>query len=155
MSQKISKKYSSVFIKNMAGMICDTTSVMKKRYPTYIVKEVQKVLCYLFYLLVYLSDNLLFLHFIDKTVCLRVCAQLCPTLWDSKDCSLPDSSAHGILQNLARTLGQVAISYSRGFPDPGIKSMFPVSPALASVFFITEPPGKPDKTVITKIIVLN
>ena len=90
MSQKISKKCSSVFIKNMAGIICDTTSVMKKGYATYIVKEVRKVLCYLFYLLVYLSDNLLFLHFIDKTVCLRVCAQLCPTLWDSKDCSLPD-----------------------------------------------------------------
>ena len=24
--------------------------------------------------------------------------QLCPTLWDPMDCSLPDSSAHGILQ---------------------------------------------------------
>ena len=45
--------------------------------------------------------------------------------------------------------------YSRGFPDPGIKPMFPVSPEFAGVFFITEPPGKPDKTVITKIIVLK
>jgi len=28
-------------------------------------------------------------------------------------------------------------------PDPGIKPMSPVSPALEGGFFITEPPGKP------------
>ena len=28
-------------------------------------------------------------------------------------------------------------------PDPGIKPMSPVSPALAGGFFTTEPPGKP------------
>ena len=28
-------------------------------------------------------------------------------------------------------------------PDPGIKPMSPVSPALAGRFFTTEPPGKP------------
>ena len=38
--------------------------------------------------------------------------QLCPTLWDTMDCSLPGSSVHGILQ--ARTLEWVAISFSRG-----------------------------------------
>ena len=27
-------------------------------------------------------------------------------------------------------------------PDPGIKPMFPVSPALAGGFFTTEPPGE-------------
>ena len=41
-----------------------------------------------------------------------MCAQSCPTLCDSMDCSLPSSSVHGILQ--ARILEWVAISSSRG-----------------------------------------
>ena len=46
--------------------------------------------------------------------CTCVCsvAQSFQTLGDSKDCSLPGSSVHGIFQ--ARTLEQIAISYSRG-----------------------------------------
>ena len=43
-------------------------------------------------------------------------AQLCPTLSDPMDCSLPDSSIHGILQ--ARILEWVAISFSRGSSWP-------------------------------------
>ena len=39
-------------------------------------------------------------------------AQLCLTLGDPLDCSLPGSSVHGILQ--ARILEWVAISFSRG-----------------------------------------
>ena len=39
-------------------------------------------------------------------------AQLCPTLCDPMDCSLPGSSIHGILQ--ARILDWVAIPFSRG-----------------------------------------
>ena len=39
-------------------------------------------------------------------------AQLCLTLRDPMDCSLPGSSVHGILQ--ARILGCIAISFSRG-----------------------------------------
>ena len=39
-------------------------------------------------------------------------AQLCLTLCDSMDCSLPGSSIHGIFQ--ARVLEWVAISFSRG-----------------------------------------
>ena len=39
-------------------------------------------------------------------------AQLCPTLFDAMDCSLPGSSVHRILQ--ARTLEWVAISFSSG-----------------------------------------
>ena len=58
-------------------------------------------------------------------------------LCDATDCSPPDSSIHGIFQ--AKLLEWVAISYSRDFPYPGIK---PPSPALASRFFTTEPPGK-------------
>ena len=39
-------------------------------------------------------------------------AQLCPTLCDTMDCSLPDSSVHGHFQT--RILEWVAISFSRG-----------------------------------------
>ena len=38
-------------------------------------------------------------------------AQLCPTLWDPMDCSLPGSSVRGIFQ--ARILEWVAISFSK------------------------------------------
>ena len=63
-------------------------------------------------------------------------AQLCPTLRDPMDCSLPGSSLHGILQ--ARVLEWVAISFSRGSPDPGIK---PRSPAFQADAFTSEPKG--------------
>ena len=43
-------------------------------------------------------------------------AQLCPTLCDPVDCSLPGSSIHGILQ--ARILEWVTISFSRGSSQP-------------------------------------
>ena len=42
--------------------------------------------------------------------------QLCPTLSDPMDCSLPGSSVHGIFQ--ARVLEWVAISSSRGASQP-------------------------------------
>ena len=41
-----------------------------------------------------------------------VCAQLCLTLRDPVDCSLPHSSVHGIFQ--ARIPERVALSFSRG-----------------------------------------
>ena len=50
---------------------------------------------------------------------LLMCArllQLCPTLCNPMDCSLPDSSVHGVLQ--ARILEWVAISSSRGSSQP-------------------------------------
>ena len=43
-------------------------------------------------------------------------AQLCPTLCDPMDCSLPGFSVHGIFQ--ARILKWVAISFSRGSSRP-------------------------------------
>ena len=43
-------------------------------------------------------------------------AQLCPTLCDTKDGSLPGSSIHGIFQ--ARVLEWVATSFSRGSSQP-------------------------------------
>ena len=42
--------------------------------------------------------------------------QSCPTLCDPMDCSPPGSSVCGILQ--ARILEWVAISFSRGSPQP-------------------------------------
>ena len=62
--------------------------------------------------------------FVKRQLCinLRQCmkekvAQLCPTLCDPMDCSLPHSSIHGIFQ--ARVLVWVAISFSRGSSWPG------------------------------------
>ena len=57
------------------------------------------------------------------------------------DGSPPDSSVHGIFQ--ARILEWVAISFSRGPPDPGIRPTSPESPSLADGFSTTEPRGKP------------
>ena len=45
----------------------------------------------------------------QRVVCVKS-LQLCPTLCDPRDCSLPDSSVHGVLQ--ARTLEWVTISFS-------------------------------------------
>ena len=49
------------------------------------------------------------------------------------DCSPPGSSIHGLSQ--ARILEWVAISLSRDLPDPGIKPLSFMSPALAGKFF--------------------
>ena len=67
-----------------------------------------------------------------------------PTLYDHMDCSPPCSSVRGISQ--AGLLEQVAISFStvEDLPNPGIKPVSPVAPALAGRFFTTEPPGKPN-----------
>ena len=52
------------------------------------------------------------------------------------DCSLPDSSVHGILQ--ARILEWVAMpSPLRDLPNQGIEPMSLTSPALAGRFFTT------------------
>ena len=63
---------------------------------------------------------------------LHICAQLCLTLCNPTECSLPNSSVHRIFQ--ARILEQVAISYSRGSFQPGIEPASLASPALAGRF---------------------
>ena len=65
-------------------------------------------------------------------------AQLCLTLCNPTDYSLPGSSVHGIIQ--ARILSGLPSLSPEDFPDPGIK---PTSPTLAGGFFTTVPPGKP------------
>ena len=65
-------------------------------------------------------------------------AQLCPTLCNPTDCSLPGSSTHGILQ--ARILEWVAFPSPGDLPDLGIE---PRSPALQADTLPSELPGKP------------
>ena len=61
----------------------------------------------------------------ENFVCVKV-TQLCPTLCNPMDYSLPGSSVHGIFQE--RILEWVAIPFSKGYlPDPGVE---PRSPAL-------------------------
>ena len=63
--------------------------------------------------------------------------QLCPTIYDPMDYSLPSSSLHGILQ--ARVLEWVAMgSFSpEDLPDSGIEPLSITSPALADKLFTT------------------
>ena len=57
-------------------------------------------------------------------------AQLCPTLHNLLDCSLPGSSVHGILQ--VRILVWVAISFSRvSFPPRNQTTLY----CIAGIFF--------------------
>ena len=65
-------------------------------------------------------------------------AQSCLTLCNPRDCSLPGSSVHRILQ--ARILEWVAIPFSRGSSQPRIE---PRSPSLQADSLLSEPPEKP------------
>ena len=88
------------------------------------------------------------LHAATKTqlCCCCSAAQLCPTLCDPMDCSLPGSSVHGI--SLARS--RLPFPSPGNLPDPGIE---PMSSALAGRFVISEPLGKPTwPGLITKVL---
>ena len=61
--------------------------------------------------------------------------QSCPTLCDPMDCSPPGSCVHGILQ--ARYWSGLPWPPPGALPNPGIKPMSLMSPALAGRFFIT------------------
>ena len=64
--------------------------------------------------------------------------ELCLTLCDSMDCSLPGFSVHGILQ--ARILEWVAIPSPRYLSDPEIEPRFST---LQADSLLPEPLGKP------------
>ena len=72
----------------------------------------------------------------EHTVCYSrrkvLVTQLCPTLWDPVDCSLPDSSVHGILQT--RILEWVANPLSRWSSWP--KDQTQISPTVGRFFTI-------------------
>ena len=63
--------------------------------------------------------------------------QSCPTLCNLMNYRLSGSSAYGILQ-------WVAISFSRGYPNPGIEFW---SPALLADSLPSDPPGKPARNL--------
>ena len=66
------------------------------------------------------------------------------------DCSLPGSSVRGILQ--ARTLGWVAMPFSRALPNPGME---PRSPALRVDSLPAESPGKSRNTGVGSLSLLQ
>ena len=51
-------------------------------------------------------------------------AQLCLTLSDPMDCSLPGSSIHGIFQARVLEWGAIAFSVFLGYPPPQFCSMW-------------------------------
>ena len=59
---------------------------------------------------------------------------------DPMDCSPPGSSVHGISR---QEYWSILPSTPGDLPNPGIKSLCPVSPALAGRLFTTEQLGKP------------
>ena len=74
----------------------------------------------------------------------RVClaTQLCLTLCNPLDCSLPGSSVHGIFRQ--EYLTGLPFPSPGDLPDPGIEPVSPVSPALqVDSLPTTEPLGKP------------
>ena len=74
-------------------------------------------------------------------VCMHAQLLSCSTLCNSKDCSPPGSSIHGILQ--ARILECMPCPSPGDLSDPGIESVSPVFAALAGGFFTIEPAEKP------------
>ena len=68
--------------------------------------------------------------------------QSCPTLCNPMDYNPPGSPVHGIFPT--RIMEWVAPSPG-DLPNPGIKPVSSVSPALAGRFFTTEPLGKPSR----------
>ena len=60
-------------------------------------------------------------------------AQLCPTVCNPMDCSLPGSSVHGIFHGVG-----YHFLLQGGLPAPGIK---PESPTLQAEALWSEPPG--------------
>ena len=77
-------------------------------------------------------------------------AHSCPTLCDPMNCGVPGSSVHGILQ--ARVLEWVAVPFSRGSFDPAIECTFSTLPVDS---LPSEPPGKPKKTGMGNLSVLQ
>ena len=73
--------------------------------------------------------------FILNDVLFVLVAQMCPTLYNPMDCSLPDSSVQGIFQARILEWVQEPFPPPGDLPSPGIKPASPVSPALAGRFF--------------------
>ena len=72
-------------------------------------------------------------------MCGGLVAQLCPTLCDPMDSSLPGSSVHWILQ--AGILEWVAISFSRGYSRPRDQTQVPCIASQADSLPLTPTQG--------------
>ena len=70
-------------------------------------------------------------------------AQLYANLCDPTDCSLPGSSVHGFLRQ--EYCNPLLCPSPRDLPDPLIE---PASPVFQADSLLTEPPGKPSKSII-------
>ena len=81
--------------------------------------------------------SLPFMQYTHRPIVIVQALKLCP-LHDLMDCSSPSSSVHGIPRQEYRS--GLPFPSPGDLPDPGIEH---ASPALAGIFFTTEPPGKP------------
>ena len=72
---------------------------------------------------------------------LAVCMLSCVRLCDPMGCSLWAPLSMGFSRQ--ESWSGLPFLPPGDLPDPGIKPVSPVSPALAGGFFTTEPPGKP------------
>ena len=87
-----------------------------------------------------MSSQVILTWMVCSCCCVCSVAQLCLSLCDPTDCSLPGSSIHGISQ--ARMLEWVAVSFPRGSSQPRDQTCVSWVSALAGGFFTTEPLGK-------------
>ena len=80
-----------------------------------------------------------------------MCAWSCLTLCNPMDCSLPGFSVHGIFQAKKKKK-----KYLSGLPfptpNPGIKLVSSVSPAIARKLFTTMPPGKKPRSILLCLV---
>ena len=74
-------------------------------------------------------------------VCVCSVARSCPTVCDPMDCSLPGSLTMGYPKQ--EYWNRLQFSTPGDIPNSGIEAPSPEMPALAGLFFTTEPPGKP------------
>ena len=93
------------------------------------------------------TQNIIFPTFFSSVyvLCDVKVIQLCPIL-----CTPMNYTIHEILQ--ARTLEWVAVPFSRDLPNPEIK---PRSPAFQEDSLPAEPPGKPPKTGVCSLSLLQ
>ena len=93
----------------------------------------------------------MYVKYLASTTGHRLCAESCPTLCSLLDCSLSDSSVHGILQ--ARIQERVACPPSADIPNTRIEPSSPVSPALAGGFLPLSHLGSCNRQLIILIFV--
>ena len=92
--------YSNFFLKSMCLCISDIKFLEKNKSTS---DKIHSSL--------YKFSSISFIRLCLRLYLLYTIAQSCPTLCDPMDCSLPDSSVHGIFQ--ARIFEWVATSFSR------------------------------------------